>query len=156
MNVVVWKLRWKFALTTTFASVIDECGKTGSQKLMSHVIQYSVDQTPFSFSFPRQRHWIKRKSWKQFMSLFLCYYFWQNLESLSSHVRESVLRNPGNFCSWRIRNPGIFYLESEYHWRKPESPLTIEIRISRHWHRIRNAAAWVPGIDKTRLSWIPF
>ena len=112
MNVVVWKLRWKFALTTTFASVIDECGKTGSQKLMSHVIQYSVDQTPFSFSFPRQRHWIKRKSWKQFMSLFLCYYFWQNLESLSSHVRESVLRNPGNFCSWRIRNPGIFCLES--------------------------------------------
>ena len=96
---------------------------------MSHVIQYSVDQTPFSFSFPRQRHWIKRKSWKQFMSLFLCYYFWQNLESLSSHVRESVLRNPGNFCSWRIRNPGIFCLESGIPLKETGIPLTIEIRI---------------------------
>ena len=55
------------------------------------------------------------------MSLFLYYYFWQNLESLSSHVRESVLRNPENFAHGEFGIQEFFAWNPEYSWRKPES-----------------------------------
>lgn len=61
-------------------------------------------------------------------------------------------RNPGNFYSWKIRNPRNF----SWGIRNPTKDWKPECKF--HWQRIQNPVDWIRnprrGVHNPRLSWI--